>query len=62
MTWPQKSNTKIPYANSYQLPLRYLSIAKLNPLEKQCNNFMEQVKGLSINMPFVEAIAKMLEY
>lgn len=59
--WSQQNHTTSS-VKPYQLPLPYPSRARRHPLEEEHKRFIEQVKGIPVNILFIEAMEKMREY
>ncbi|XP_023753610.1 uncharacterized protein LOC111901972 [Lactuca sativa] len=55
----QKKSVSIP---AYKPPLPFPSRANLSPLEREHLEFVKQLKGIHINTPFIDSLAKVLEY
>ena len=61
-TWPRSEQKSSSYAQAFHPPLSFPSQAKFHPLEQEHIKLIKQVKGIIINTPFIESLAKVPEY
>lgn len=62
MSCPGQKSSEVLFVKLYQPPLSYLVRKRQVELEQEHKKFMDQMKALSINMPFIDAIAQMPKY
>ncbi|XP_023734608.1 uncharacterized protein LOC111882477 [Lactuca sativa] len=61
-TSPPAEQKNLPPVKSYQPPLPYPARARQEKNEVDYQKFLEHIKALQINMPFIEVVAQMPKY
>ncbi|KAL7595523.1 hypothetical protein Lser_V15G29447 [Lactuca serriola] len=61
-SWAQSEQKKSVSVPAYEPPLPFPSRANLSPLEREHLEFIKQLKGIPINTPFIDSLAKIPEY
>ncbi|XP_052623636.1 uncharacterized protein LOC128128938 [Lactuca sativa] len=62
MSWARSEQKKFVYVPAYKQPLPFPSRANFSPLEREHLEFIKQLKGIPINTPFIDSLAKVIEY
>ncbi|KAL7605792.1 uncharacterized protein LOC111906878 [Lactuca sativa] len=62
MMWGESEQKNFHDVQAYRPPLSFPSRDHIHPLEQQHLKFMKQVKGISINTPFIDSLSKVPEY
>ncbi|XP_023762711.1 uncharacterized protein LOC111911152 [Lactuca sativa] len=61
-SWPLSEQKISETVSAYRPPLPFPSQANLSPLEREHLEFIQKIKGISINTPFINSLAKVPEY
>ncbi|KAL7593720.1 uncharacterized protein LOC111911455 [Lactuca sativa] len=62
MFWAQSKQKKSESVPAYQPPFLFPSRANLSPLEREHLEFIQQMKGIPINTPFIDSLSKIPKY
>ncbi|KAL7584927.1 hypothetical protein Lser_V15G44247 [Lactuca serriola] len=61
-SWAQSEHSNSVFVLAYEPPLPFQSRAYLSLLEREHLEFIKQLKGIPINTPFIDSLAKVPEY